>query len=232
MGDEVERWSTYILQEERNPTQVDNKADSASAVSHMRSLLLSFSEEQAALLLRIICSYVQKMGLATGSEAQPVAQEVMQETIVKALEHADLFDPARQLTMWLLGIALNIIRHKKAQKVRQQGREFSFNQLSRLYVEPVNENDLLDQIAPSTQRSPEQVVESNEQIDDLLSLVSLDYQQILRLAFLEDVTREALAQHLGLTEGAARVRLHRALARLRAAWIAQQEKTQKGEAHE
>lgn len=220
------------MQEERNPTQVDNEADPASSLSHMRSQLLSLGEEQAALLLRIIGSYVQKMGLATASEVQAVAQEVMQEAIVEALEHSNLFDPDRQLTMWLLGIALNIIRHKKAQKLRHQRREFSFDQLSRLYAEPMSENDLLDQIAPSAQLSPEQMVESDEQINDLLSLVSLDDQQILRLAFLEDVTRDALAQHLGLTAGAARVRLHRALAHLRAAWIAQQEKIQKGEAHE
>jgi RNA polymerase sigma factor (sigma-70 family) len=232
MSDEVERGSTNILQEERNTTHFDNEADPASAISDMRSRLLSLGEEQAALLLRISGSYVQKMGLATGSEAQPVAQEVMQESIVEALEHSNLFDPDRQLTMWLLGIALNIIRHKKAQKLRHQQREFSFDQLSRLYAEPMSENDLLDQIAPSPQLSPEQVVESDEQIHDLLALVSPEDQQILRLAFLEDVTRDALAQQLGLTAGAARVRLHRALARLRAAWIAQQEKTQKGEAHE
>jgi DNA-directed RNA polymerase specialized sigma24 family protein len=40
----------------------------------------------------------------------------------------------------------------------------------------------------------------------------------LRLAVLHDLTGEALAQELGIKPGAARVRLHRALNRLREAW--------------
>jgi RNA polymerase sigma factor (sigma-70 family) len=220
------------LQEKGAMTHSGNKSEPVGVVGSVRSQLLALDEEQAKLVLRIVCSYVQSMNLATGSEAKLVAQEILQECIVEALDHADRFDPTRQLIAWLLGIALNIIRHKKVEAAKRHHREYSLNQLAGLYAEPLNENDLLDQFASSAQLGPEEVVVSDEQAQALLALVSADDQQILRLAFLEDFGREALAQRLGLTSGAARVRLHRALTRLRTAWAAQQAETRRGEVHE
>lgn len=66
---------------------------------------------------------------------------------------------------------------------------------------------------------------------ELLSLVSEDDKLVLRLAFLEDFEREALARRLGVSTGAAGMRLHRALARLRSAVI-EQKKWQRGEEDE
>lgn len=170
------------------------------------------------------------MGLATGDEVKSVAQEVVQEVVIEALERADRFDPTRQHRAWLLGISLNIIRRKKAAETKRQQRELSLGHLSTMHSQPISENELLDQLLSSAQIEPEQMVEADEQADALLSLVSLDDQRILRLAFLEDFERDALARRLGVTSGTARVRLHRALSRLRAAWTAQQ--LQQGEVHE
>ena len=52
------------------------------------------------------------------------------------------------------------------------------------------------------------------------------------LAFVQGFEREALAQKLGISPGATRVRLHRALKRLRLAWSEQYLKSQKGESNE
>lgn len=213
------------LQEERE-TACDNQEP--AAVLAARSQLLALDEEQLTLLRGIIASYVQSMGLVAGDSRDQTAREILQEAIVEALAHADHFDPNRQIKAWLLGIALNIIRHKKAEAAKRRQREFSFSQLARVFSQPMSDDDVLDSITLPAHAGPEEQVESAEQVDALLSLVSVDDQQILRLAFLEDFAREALARQLGVTEGAARVRLHRALARLRAAWIAQQ----RGEEHE
>lgn len=80
----------------------------------------------------------------------------------------------------------------------------------------------------STESGPEQLVESDEQVSALLSLVSEQDRQILQLAFLEDFDRESLAHRLGTSNGAARMRLHRALNNLRLAWNAQQERLREG----
>lgn len=217
------------MQDDREATST---SDTVEPVTFVRSQLLAFDEGQLRLLSGIICSYVQNMGLASGDRVSSVAQEVMQEAFVEALAHADRFDPDRQVIAWLLGIALNIIRHKKAEAAKRRQREFSFNQLSRLFAERMSDDELLDRITPSTQAGPEELVESDEQANTLLSLVSEEDQLLLRLAFLEDFAREPLAQRLGVTAGAARVRVHRAHARLRAAWVAGQAKTRKGEAYE
>lgn len=217
------------MQEKRETAYAYDKAEATSSI---RGQLLALDEEQATRLHGIICSYVQSMGLACGSDIAPVAQEVVQEAIVVALEHAERFDPSRQVVAWLLGIALNIIKHKKSEAAKRRGRERSFDQIIEQHTASMSEHDLLNLLKASSQADPAEAVVSDEQVNALLSLVPLDDQQVLRLAFLEDFTREALAQRLDITSGAARVRLHRALIRLRAAWIAQRAKEQREDAHE
>jgi RNA polymerase sigma-70 factor (ECF subfamily) len=119
---------------------------------------------------------------------------------------------------WLLGIAVNVIKRKKVATAKQYQREVTFGRLATMLPEPHNEDELFDLIAPFTLDDPDQDVEANEQASLILSLVSPEDQRILRLAVLHDFEREALARELGITPVAARVRLHRALNRLRTAW--------------
>ncbi len=222
------------MQEEPGTTYRESNREAPTVLPHASNQLLTFIEEQSEPLQGIICAYVQSMGLATGDAVKPVALEVLQETVIEALHHVDRYDPSRRMMAWLLGIALNVIRRKKAETLKRQRRELSLSQLTRLHseaTEPISEDDLLDLLMVSSQVGPEQTIESDEQVNALLSLVSSDDQQILRLALLEDFEREVLAQRLGITSGATRVRLHRALHRLRTAWIEQQNTIQRGEGH-
>ena len=57
--------------------------------------------------------------------------------------------------------------------------------------------------------------EMNEHIAHLLSQLSESEADLLRLAILHDLNGEELAKALGVSPGAARMRLHRALNRLR-----------------
>src|SRR6185312_13916706 len=57
------------------------------------------------------------------------------------------------------------------------------------------------------------------------ALVSTSDADILCQALLYGLDTAALARHLGVSEGAARVRLHRAQHRLRAAWKKREEHT-------
>jgi RNA polymerase sigma factor (sigma-70 family) len=166
---------------------------------------------------------VQNLTPFQREEVRVTALEIMQEVVIEALDHADRYDPSRQPMAWFLGIALNIIKRKKKKLVEGQRHELRFSQLAMSYPEPISQDELLDSLTSSTQRGPEQVVEDEEQVRALLSLVSADDQRILSLAFLEDCERDILAQRLGTTPAAARVRLHRALRRLRAAWYEQLE---------
>ena len=191
------------------------------ALSPAKQQLLLFIETQAVALLGIIRSYVQTMRLVPGEEARPMALEVLQETVVEALAHVERFDPQRPCMAWLLGIALNVIRRKKVELTKLRQHEIQLRQFSTCYQGVHSDNELLEQLYPTTFPGPEKELEEHEQAALLLALVSPEDQHILRLALLEGFGREALAKQLGVTPGAARVRLHRALNRLRVAWMRQ-----------
>ena len=201
----------------------------SAADAAKKQLLIAFLTENTAPLLGTLRSYVQRMGLARGEEVSAVALEILQEAVVEALNHADRFNPAGQPMAWLLGIAVNVIKRKKAELAKRARRETSITDLSVRQEEPLSEGELFDQVASCTLAGPEQDIEANEQASSLLSLVSSEDQRILRLAFLYDCEREALAEQLGISPVAARVRLHRALSRLRGALRRQQVDQQEGE---
>ncbi len=194
-----------------------------AAVPSTKQLLMVFLTENMAPFLGTLRSYVQRMGLARGEEVKTVALEVLQEVVVEALDHAERFNASGQPMAWLLGIATNVIKRKKTERAKRAWREMSIAHLSSPEEEPLSEGELFDLVATNTLAGPEQAIEANEQALMMLSLVSAEDQHILRLAFLYDFDREVLAEQLGITAVAARVRLHRALSRLRVAWYKQQE---------
>ncbi len=194
--------------------------------------IIKFIADNVASLLGIIRSYVKRIGLARGEEVSAVALEVLQEVVLEALDHADRFDPTSQPMAWLLGIAINVIKRNKYELIKRSQRELSMSDLSLRREEHVSESELLDQLVANSYAGPDQEIAANEQAELLLSLVSPEDQHILTLAFLQGFEREALAQKLGISPGATRVRLHRALKRLRLAWSEQHLKSQKGESNE
>ncbi|HMC99188.1 MAG TPA: sigma-70 family RNA polymerase sigma factor [Ferruginibacter sp.] len=194
--------------------------------------IIEFINDNVASLLGIIRSYVKRMGLARGEDVPAVAVEVLQEVVLEALDHADRFNPTGQPMAWLLGIAINVIKRNKAELIKRSQRELSMSDMSLMQEEHLSESELFDQLAAHSAAEPDQEIAANEQAELLLSLVSHEDQHILMLAFLQGFEREALAQKLGISPGATRVRLHRALKRLRLAWSEQYLKSQKGESNE
>jgi RNA polymerase sigma factor (sigma-70 family) len=194
--------------------------------------IVDFIADNAAALLATLRFYVKRMGLARGEEVAAAAVEVLQEVVIEALEHAERFNPAGQPMAWLLGIATNVIKRKKAEIAKRSRRELFIGELAREQQEPVSEDELFDQIIAYPSSGPEQDFAANEQAVILLSLVSAEDRELLLLAFLYGFEREALAEKLGITPVAARVRLHRALQRLRSAWRERQMKLQEGERNE
>jgi RNA polymerase sigma-70 factor (ECF subfamily) len=196
-----------------------SRASVASAPASLaKRQLMTFLTHHSPELLGTIRSYVLRMGLAQGQAAPDIALDVFQEVAVEALAHADRFRLDSQPMAWLLGIAVNVIKRKKVAMAKQYQREVPFGRLALMLQEPCSEDELVDLIAPFTLADPDQDVEANEQASLILSLVSREDQQVLRLAILHDFEREALARELNITPVAARVRLHRALSRLRFAW--------------
>ena len=202
----------------------------ASAASY-RQYLNEYLQEHSASLLGTLQSYVLRMGLAAGPMMREIAQEVFQESVVEALASIERYNLHMPLRPWFLGIAVNVIKRRKTLQARRFQREVSLGQLAGQHPELPDENAVLDALLPPEMSGPAQIVEANEETAALLALVSAEDQQILRLAVLEGHQHISLAQELHTTPGAARVRLHRALSHLRAAWKAQHEEKQKGAPH-
>lgn len=172
-----------------------------------RTRLRQFIEDETPVLTRTLGVYLSRAGLAIS------AGELLSEVVVEALEHEARFDPARQPRAWLLGIAANLIRRKQAELARLDRRE----PLARdLYpgTEP-SDDEVFDWLDAVSAVDPHLTLDGNDDVSALLARVSPEDAMVLRLAVLHGLDGAALARELGISPGAARVRLHRALERLR-----------------
>ena len=87
---------------------------------------------------------------------------------------------------------------------------------------------LAEPMRPPRSPGPEQSFEAREHVRELLSMVSPEDSTVLTLALLHELDTQGLARELGVSAGAARVRLHRALKRLRKAWNEQEDSRKDG----
>jgi RNA polymerase sigma-70 factor (ECF subfamily) len=181
------------------------------------SALQQLLQEQSPFFLGVISSYVVRMDLARGDAVGGLALMVWQETAIEALAHVERFARASQPRAWILAVAANVLKRKRYEMARQVRYELSVSGLMN-NAEDIQESAFFDQIANLAVPGPEQEIEAQEQVREMLSLVSDEDQYVLRLALLHDLDGQMLAQALGVLPSTARSRLHRALARLRAAW--------------
>jgi len=184
--------------------------------------LRAFIETEAGRLRPTLRLYVLRAGLAGPSEADAAAADLLNEVVAEALAHAERFRPAGEPEAWLLGIAANLVRRRQADLARRERREPRAADLVGLTgPEGPDEDDPFERLAglalEDAQAGPERTLESRQATAELLGLVSEDDRRVLELAVLHELNGDRLAGALGTSPGAARVRLHRALGRLRAA---------------
>jgi len=129
------------------------------------------------------------------------AEDVTQETFLRAYHHLTRFDATRPLRPWLLSIAANLARNWR----RSASRYLSA--LSRSFrLEPpsgpnVAERSELDQEA--------------HQLWQAVRQLSAEDQQVIYLRFFLELSVAEAAQALNVAEGTVKSRLNRALGRLR-----------------
>ncbi|HET8846350.1 MAG TPA: sigma-70 family RNA polymerase sigma factor [Ktedonobacteraceae bacterium] len=196
-----------------------------------REIVYQCIQEQSANLLKSIRFYVLKFGLARDATVPQVAAEILQETVIEAMAHANAYVPSKAPMAWLLGVALNMIRRKRVAQAKQSSHELPFSLLVSKQPETSDEDEWLGQQFFSPENELEHEVETRDQVASLLALVSQEDQQVIILAMQEDFKRTGLARRLGLQPNAAGMRLHRALARLREALEARSRSTEGGNTH-
>jgi len=188
------------------------------AISHQHQhRLRHFIEREADSLAATLRYYVMRAGLTSDQSAETAAAELLNEVVVEALQHAERLRPDAQPTAWLLGIAANLIKRKQVERAKRQRREPLIADLYPNAPQTMSEDELFDWlIALPDSADSEQELEANDELKLLFAALSEADQQVLRMALLHGFDGKALATALGIAPGAARVRLHRALNRLRA----------------
>ena len=129
------------------------------------------------------------------------AEDVAQETFLRAWNHLQRFDPTRPLRPWLLSITVNLARNRR----RSAGRYFAA--LTRAF-----RND------PDVQPSVEENNLQHSQASELWKAVqnlSLPDQQVVYLRYFLELSVIETANILQIAEGTVKSRLNRALERLR-----------------
>lgn len=179
--------------------------------------LRQFLQEHTTSVKKILCTYVLRMGLARGENVRLVADEAFQDAVLEVLAHGERFMSVAQPRSWFLAVAANILKRKRASFAKRYRFEVLVSDLAADSRE-LSQADLLEQLTLACAPGPEQTLEAREQVEEMLALVSIEDAQVLRLALLHDLDSQSLADYLGINIGTARVRLHRALKRLRQAW--------------
>lgn len=187
-----------------------------------------FLQENAASFREIASIYVIRMGLASKGESAALADEVFQDAMVEVLAHPEKLLVSRQPRAWFMGVLANMVKRRRAGMHRRERFEVVMSDLRRP-PDIESEEDLLDYLIHQPRPGPEETVESQAQLEEMLALISTEDAKILRLALIYELQAEKLGELLHVTPGTARVRVHRALSRLRLAWKGQDANRKRGE---
>lgn len=128
------------------------------------------------------------------------AEDVAQETFLRAWKHLRRFDPARPLRPWLLSIASNLANNRR----RSMGRYLSA--LIRAFRD--------DPPPPTTEEKSAQRAEARE-LWKAVQALSLPDQQVVYLRYFLDLSVAETAEALRVAEGTVKSRSSRALEKLR-----------------
>lgn len=182
-----------------------NGASGQARTDEMSGLLVAVAEraDRAAFaaLFRHFAPRVKAYLMRFGDDGGRV-EEVLQETFVAVWTRATTYDPARaSAATWIFTIA----RNRRIDAFRRERRpEFDPNDPA-FVPEPGPEGE--DRVTAR---------ERSESLEAALAELSEEQQEVLRLAFFEDNSHDAIAARLGLPVGTVKSRIRLAYGHLRA----------------
>lgn len=130
-----------------------------------------------------------------------VAEELMQETFVRALRAAATYRPTAKVTTWLFSIAANLVRDRWRRQARQP-QLLPWEDAGPVSA-PTAEEAALEQIGYAEVRRA-------------LLLLPLEHRAALVLRYYHDLSYEEIASALACPIGTVRSRIHNGLKRLKA----------------
>ena len=145
------------------------------------------------------------------------AEDLVQETYLRAFRSLDRFEPGTNLRAWLFKILTNAFINDYRKRTRRP-RSASLDGVEDYYLYA----HVIDSgIQPSASRPEEEVLASltDDRIIAALAALPDDFRQVVLLADVEGFTYREIAEIVGIPIGTVMSRLHRARRRLRAALV-------------
>lgn len=176
------------------------------------ALIQSMRENDGAAFAVSFQTYTDPIyRLALGLLGDPVeAEDVLQDTFVALISHLDRFEGRSRLSTWLYRVAYN-----KSMDLLRKIREIPLLEDSDVDVE---EEILIPHNLVEWDLTPE-VILADDEARSKLDLAIGEIPETLRAVFLlrdvEEISTADTAEALGISEGAVKVRLHRARLALR-----------------
>ncbi len=139
------------------------------------------------------------------------ADDIVQETVVKALTHFDDFRGESKFKTWLLSIALNEVRTMRRKECRSRLSYFDFDQLERFAT-------ITSKDSPFRQY---QENETAQRVQNALVALHPNYKEMIRLRMVVGMNINDTAAKLSISVGAAKARYYRGVDRLSRALVRQ-----------
>jgi RNA polymerase sigma-70 factor (ECF subfamily) len=178
------------------PDEYDAKVSDATAVSDESGLLARLRAGEDAAYEELVRLYGGRMFAAARRilASEDDAAEVVQEAFLSAFKAIDRFQGDSKIGTWLHRIAINAALMRLRSLKRREGR---IDDLLPSYTETGGFAAMPDQVRARIDERPE------------------NYRVALLLRDIEEFTNEELAEALGVTVNAAKIRVHRARQALR-----------------
>ncbi len=165
-----------------------------------------FASLQRAVEL-LVWRFLVRQGRPLNHEVlRATAEDVLQEAIARVLQRAAAYDPQRSAHAWVLGFAIKVLQERRRREHRE--RQYLVAATGGAASEAEHAADTL------LERVSDLATTDRQGLLELLDLVSAADRRVLTLRFVYRLRGRELAQELGISHGAARTRLSRALRRL------------------
>ena len=124
------------------------------------------------------------------------ADDLFQDTWMRALQHFDAYDPDKSFQTWLFTICINIFRNTQKRKSHTSHRRFSSTEEKERFLNTIAQD--------------EQDIDERLDLHRALSSLPAKYREVLSLYYLREFKGREIAAILGVPEGTVNSRLHHA----------------------
>ena len=149
------------------------------------------------------------------------AEDVVQETFIKAWSNLDRFEGRSRLGTWLYRIAINLAKNRARYLARRKTADLC------------TRDDQMDPIMqrPDPGPGPLAIMEGHRMVHHmhiLLDSIEPQYRQLIELRQIQELPYTEIVERTGLPIGTVKSRLHRARVALKIAYEAFQRRSQRG----